>query len=429
MSDADPPIKVLLVEDDEDDYVLTRDMLTDIYGKALELDWIDTGEAGIEAIVKGGHDVALIDFRLGTCTGLEVVREANSRGCTDPLILFTGQGSHEIDIEAMEAGATDYLVKGEITAPLLERSVRYAIERKKAEAALRESEKSIRALIETTNDSVFLLDPDGICLTINQTGAERLGIQAESLLGKNILDIMPPDVAERRRFRLDQVVQSKSPTAFEDERAGRWYESNMHPVFDEHGGISRIAVFARDITERKKNAEIIYHQANFDALTDLPNRTMFHGRFARALQRARRSRSLVALLFVDLDGFKGVNDTLGHGAGDLLLQEAALRLTSCVREVDTVARIGGDEFTIVLPDLGSVNAAERVARLVLSRLAEPFILKGADVSISGSIGITFFPDDAEDVESLLRNADSAMYRAKDAGSNAFRFFAEPDEEP
>jgi diguanylate cyclase (GGDEF)-like protein/PAS domain S-box-containing protein len=425
VTDSGRPIKVLLVEDDEDDFVLARDLLSEVYGEACQLDWEDTCDGARDAIGRGKYDVALIDFRLGACNGLDLVRDAMANGSTEPLILLTGHDSLEVDLEAMDAGATDYLVKGEITAPMLERSIRYAIERKKAEAALRESEKSIRAIIETTDDSVFLLGPQGLCLSINRMAAERLNVSTTDILGRNIFDFMPAEVAKNRKAELDKVIQSGKPIQIEDQRAGKWFETHIHPVFDEHGGVSRVAVFARDITGRKKTAEIIYHQANFDGLTDLPNRNMFHDRFSQSLKRARRSRSMVALMYIDLDGFKEVNDTMDHGAGDLLLQEAAVRLTACVREVDTVARIGGDEFTIILPDIQKAFDVESVARKVLARLAEPFVIRGTDVSISGSVGVTVFPDDAEGAETLLRNADIAMYRAKEGGRNAFRFFSDP----
>ena len=163
-------------------------------------------------------------------------------------------------------------------------------------------------------------------------------------------------------------------------------------------------------------------QANYDALTKLPNRTLFMDRLSHALSRGHRDNSRVAVLFLDLDRFKKVNDTLGHTAGDRLLQEAARRLTSCVRETDTVARLGGDEFTVILPDLYNPHKTERVARKILECLVEPFVIDGAEMLVTGSIGITVFPDDGEDAETLLKNADTAMYKGKEGGRNTFRFF-------
>ncbi|MBF0176110.1 MAG: EAL domain-containing protein [Magnetococcales bacterium] len=181
----------------------------------------------------------------------------------------------------------------------------------------------------------------------------------------------------------------------------------------------------RDISQRKEAEERILHQANYDALTGLPNRALFLDRLQHELTRAKRSRSRVALMFIDLDRFKWVNDTLGHAAGDQLLREASARLLSCHRESDTVARLGGDEFTVILPDMARGPHAERVAAQILKVLAEPFILCGQEAFISGSVGVTIFPDDGQELDELLRNADSAMYYAKNDGRNAYRFFT-PD---
>ncbi|MBF0425426.1 MAG: EAL domain-containing protein [Magnetococcales bacterium] len=191
------------------------------------------------------------------------------------------------------------------------------------------------------------------------------------------------------------------------------------------GGETVLVSLVRNISRRKEAEERILHQANYDALTGLPNRALFLDRLQHELTRAKRSRSRVALMFIDLDRFKWVNDTLGHAAGDQLLREASARLLSCHRESDTVARLGGDEFTVILPDMARGPHAERVAAQILKVLAEPFILSGQEAFISGSIGVTIFPDDGQELDELLRNADSAMYYAKSDGRNAYRFFT-PD---
>ncbi len=172
----------------------------------------------------------------------------------------------------------------------------------------------------------------------------------------------------------------------------------------------------------QEGEEKLRFQANYDSLTKLPNRTLFMDRLSHALSRGRRDRSRVAVLFLDLDRFKKVNDTLGHNAGDKLLQQAARRLADCVRETDTVARLGGDEFTVILPDLHNAHNTELVARKMLQCLAEPFVIDSAEMLVTGSLGITVFPDDGKDAETLLKNADTAMYKSKEAGRNTFRFF-------
>ncbi|MBF0195180.1 MAG: EAL domain-containing protein [Magnetococcales bacterium] len=189
-------------------------------------------------------------------------------------------------------------------------------------------------------------------------------------------------------------------------------------------GVALCTIF-HDVSQRKKSEKIIHHQANYDNLTGLPNRTLFMDRLTQEVIRAKRQKSRVALMFIDLDRFKWVNDTLGHGAGDLLLKEVSARLQKCLRKSDTIARIGGDEFTAILPDMIRGPHAERVAGSVLTELATPFLLDGQEAFISGSVGIAIYPDDAKEMDDLLKNADTAMYRAKNEGRNAFRFFT-PD---
>jgi len=185
--------------------------------------------------------------------------------------------------------------------------------------------------------------------------------------------------------------------------------------------VQYIVVFS-DITQRKLDEERIRYQANYDALTGLPNRALFMDRLTQALTQAGRSDQRLGLMFIDLDGFKLVNDTLGHDKGDELLVEASKRLMTCVRQGDTVARLGGDEFTIIMPNLGDVRNAPMVAQRIIDSLEQPFLLRTHEAFVSGSIGIATFPDDAGDAATLLRNADAAMYRAKEQGKANYQFF-------
>ena len=197
---------------------------------------------------------------------------------------------------------------------------------------------------------------------------------------------------------------------------------SINTIYDGNDKVlRRIAMFS-DITEKKRNEETIWRQANFDALTDLPNRRLFRDRLEHEIMKAQRNGAYVALLFIDLDRFKEVNDTLGHHTGDLLLIEAAQRISNSVRATDTVARLGGDEFTIIMSDLVDTNRVGEVAQAMLMALAAPFKLGKDDVYISGSIGITIFPSDADNIDSLLKNADQAMYAAKEQGRNRFSYF-------
>ena len=177
-----------------------------------------------------------------------------------------------------------------------------------------------------------------------------------------------------------------------------------------------------DITNKVRSDKLIWRQANYDFLTDLPNRYMFQDRLEQEIRKAHRQSSLLALLFIDLDNFKDVNDTLGHPIGDKLLVRAAKRITRCVRESDTVARMGGDEFTVILPELTNTIDGEKVAEQIISMLAEPYSINGETIYTPASIGITFCPDDASEVDQLISNADQAMYASKTAGRNRLSYF-------
>jgi diguanylate cyclase (GGDEF)-like protein len=226
-----------------------------------------------------------------------------------------------------------------------------------------------------------------------------------------------------------QVMSSLSNKNMEEQveeigQPRRWFETYKAPVINAEGELFGTTGFARDVTERKEAEQIIWQQANFDPLTDLPNRRMMHDRLDLEIKKAHRSNHSVALLFIDLDHFKEVNDTMGHAIGDILLQEASRRLRSCVRETDTVARLGGDEFTIILGEVDDMKNVERISQDVLQNLAMPFKL-GTEISyISASIGVTIYPDDATDAEALLKNADQAMYAAKNQGRNRYHYFTQ-----
>jgi diguanylate cyclase (GGDEF)-like protein/PAS domain S-box-containing protein len=197
---------------------------------------------------------------------------------------------------------------------------------------------------------------------------------------------------------------------------------SIHSIYDQNGGVMRRVAMFSDITDKKRAEETIWRQANYDMLTGLPNRRLFRDRLMQKIKKAERGAKTLALLFIDLDHFKEVNDTLGHQMGDLLLVEAANRIVSCVRESDTVARLGGDEFTVILTNLDNTNRVDLIAQNIIDKLLVPFHLGDEKAFVSASIGITLYPNDAGLVEDLLKHADQAMYVAKSAGRNRFSYF-------
>ena len=219
----------------------------------------------------------------------------------------------------------------------------------------------------------------------------------------------------------DFVVETEVRTLCTD-GSMRWMRIRFKALADEHGRKHKLTGVSQDITDKKRSEETIWQQANFDPLTGLPNRRMFQDRLEHELKKSHRDKSTLALMFIDLDKFKEVNDTLGHGKGDILLIEAARRISACVRESDTVARLGGDEFTVILSELDAPNNIGRIAQSIIDALIAPFTLENETAFVSASIGITLYPDDASNLDMLMSNADQAMYVSKSAGRNRFSYF-------
>lgn len=295
---------------------------------------------------------------------------------------------------------------------------------KLAEEAIRRSQESFSAILDSIDAMVYVADMETHeLLFLNRFGRERFG---EQVIGKKCWRVLqngqegPCDFCTNDQLReRDGRASGVLVWEFQNSATGRWYECRDQAIGWIDGRMVRLEV-AVDITDRLKTQEKIRHMASHDGLTDLPNRYLFRDRLVQALKRAQRNRSKVAVLFVDLDGFKPINDTLGHEVGDVLLKETSRRLRGCVRQSDTVGRHGGDEFTIVLADIHNVASATRVAEQVLEALGSPFHLGGQRLSISASIGIAFYPDHGDAPEDLLNLADDAMYVVKQSGRNGFR---------
>jgi diguanylate cyclase (GGDEF)-like protein/PAS domain S-box-containing protein len=293
-------------------------------------------------------------------------------------------------------------------------------ERRQAEEALRRSEELYRTLAEAMQDMIFIIDRDGGIRYVNSFAASQFGRQPEDIVGRRQQDVFPAEAAERHRRSLDLVFDKGEPMYVEEldsfPRGQVWLGTWLVPIRDGSGNVTQVMGVSRDITDRKRAEEQLLHDAFHDALTGLPNRALFMDRLGRAVERRKRhhERSL-AVLFLDLDGFKVINDSLGHAVGDQLLVGTARRLQTILRSGDTVARLGGDEFGVLLDDLRDAAEASRVSERIQRELAQTFVLSGQEVFVRASIGIALNTTGDERPEDLLRDADTAMYRAKALG--------------
>ena len=289
----------------------------------------------------------------------------------------------------------------------------------KAQQALTDESTKNAILLRTASDGIYVLDMEGKVVLANDTFCRMLGYAADSMLGMTVQQWETQWSAQELQAKfsqpLDRNILYETRFRRHDDTV---LEVEVHAAGVVIGGVPLLYAAARDITERKRTVERIYHLANYDILTNLPNRALLTERLQQALFKARRDKARLALMFLDIDKFKPVNDALGHDVGDLLLTEVATRLQGCMRESDTVARIGGDEFVVLLPSIENEQVVDKVAQKILSVLGQAFPVAGHVIDISASIGIAIYPEHGLDEKSLLKSADQAMYHAKHAGGSS-----------
>lgn len=302
-------------------------------------------------------------------------------------------------------------------------------ERRRTESQLRASESRLRSISDTSPDAIATADSHGKIISWNPAAAELFGFKPHEVLGKEIFSLLGEADATRHSDviqgyfngqvgSLDGGVQEVAAIR----KSGENFAAEISLSGWEMEGERFAIAFMRDISGRRDQEERIRFLAHHDPLTSLPNRTLFNDRLEQAVAIGRRTGLRVAVMLIDLDNFKTVNDTLGHGVGDGLLTEVAKRLSDQARETDTIARLGGDEFAVVLPQIQSPENLSVIAERIITSIGEPMVLDGHEVQVGASIGIAIFPDDAEDIESMIAHADMAMYSAKEDGRNTYRLF-------
>ncbi|MFM2052264.1 MAG: hypothetical protein RL456_301 [Pseudomonadota bacterium] len=408
-------------------------IILDTVGTAAEvLQALDTGRSpdGL-----GPADVLLLDYLLPGMNALELVREIRERrGLDIPIVVITGQGDEEAAAEAIRLGAHDYLVKHEHAIhrlPIALESALLRVQLERERQALMESETRFRQLADTLDDVVWLADGRTRRLLYISPAVERVwGFRIPELLDdpERWIEAVHPD----DRVRLLATLHADTGTGtteadFRLRRADgelRDVRLRSYAARDEQGRTVRRAGVAQDITEQRRQEARIQHLAFHDALTGLPNRALVLDRLERGLAQAARHGGRLAVLFLDLDRFKNINDTLGHLAGDELLRGVAQRLREALPPERTVARLGGDEFLVLIEDLDDPAQAAHAADDLMASLDQPFDILGQELHVTASLGVSLYPRDGPDVQSLLKFADTALYKAKAAGRNTYRFFSQ-----
>jgi diguanylate cyclase (GGDEF)-like protein/PAS domain S-box-containing protein len=429
----DRPLRVLILEDTPTDAELTQRELRKA-GMEFVAECVETRDEFIRKLDTFEPDIVLADYKLPHFDGLSALELIRERSPELPFVFVSGTMGEEFAIETLHRGASDYVLKGHLAklGPAVARALQVAESqrlRRLAEEDLFNSRQMLRTVLDTIPQRVFWKDPESTYLGCNQPFAKDNRYTApEQLFGKTDFDIASEDVALRRRADDHQVMASGESRLNNEESYVRpdggvgWRVVSKVPLRDQDGSVIAILGTYEDITERKASEErtrfLVYH----DGLTELPNHLLAFDRLQQAMAYADREGTKVALVFLDLDNFKTINDSLGHSIGDKLLREVASRLGQCVRDTDTVSRQGGDEFLIVVPALSDTDATAPVLDKLLQTIHMPMEIDGHELSTTVSIGIAMFPDDGRDFESLMKKADTAMYRAKEAGRNTYCFY-------
>lgn len=412
---------------------------------------IETASSGAEALAclsSTQFDLVLLDLSLEDMDGQHVLDFINTHRIETDVIVVSGDIRIEAAIGAMRRGAHDYLRKPFSQQDLF-KTIDHVLTQRRLRQTSRDiayqlelSERTYRYMVDASPDLIYMVEPEGRFTFVNNRACQMLGYDRRELIGQHYSILVHEEDFARARYafnerrsgdRASRDVELRMTCRPRPAQADDVDETplvvslnafGMHLDHAEQGRPTYIGTYgiARDITARKQAEAVILHQAYHDVLTNLPNRLLFQDRLGQALLQSRRNGTELAAMFIDLDRFKHVNDTLGHDQGDALLLQVTARLKSCLRKGDTLARQGGDEFTVVLPDLHVRDDARLVADKFLESLNRPFDLGGNEVHISASIGIAVYPHDGDTIDELMRRADVAMYYIKGQGKNGQAFY-------
>ena len=422
--------KVLLVEDDPGDARLLREMFNEQGSHNTELTHVECMSEAEKYLAEHAVDIILLDLGLSDAQGLAAVRRAHAAAPRVPLVVLTGLDDEALAAQALQEGAQDYLIKGQIetygsTRGLL-RALRYAIERKILEEALFAEKELAQVTLNCIGDAVACTDISGNLTFLNVIAENLTGWSRQDAAGRPMAEVLRLENAPKP---MEMVVgQDRTahlpPNSILIRHDGFEFpiEGSVAPIHDREGQASGAVIVFRDVSAARAMVVQMAHSAEHDFLTGLPNRKLLNDRIGQAIALARRHMRQVAVLFLDLDGFKHINDSLGHPIGDKLLQSIAGRLVDCVRGSDTVSRQGGDEFVVLLSEMQQSEAAAAAAKRMLQAVAEAHSIDQHDLHVTTSIGVSVYPDDGLDAETLIKNADTAMYQAKENGRQSYQFF-------
>lgn len=437
--------KILVVDDDPVVLKSLKDLLAI---RGFNPSTAIGGQEAICQLQQNKYDLILLDLHMPYVSGHDVMDHINANNIDTSIIIVSGETSFEAAKNACSQGAYDFLRKPYATDELII-TINNALKEKRLQKQnrfmqqqLSESERLHRYIVNTSPDIIYILNQDGHFTFINERIESLLGFSKEEIVGKHYSFLVHHDDMEQAKYVFNERrIGTRAAKNIElrlkckDDGKSRHFNNRtlpielsamgMYTVEDvENNSYTGTYGVARDVTERKIAEDTINFQAYHDLLTKLPNRALLHDRLSLAISQAQREDEKLAVMFLDLDRFKNINDSLGHMIGDELLQQVSLRLKDCIRAADTLARFGGDEFTLMLPKLqNGQEDASKLAEKITQTLKQPFIVDGHELYVSASIGIALYPKDGNDMNSLIKHADVAMYHVKGQGKNGYKFYS------
>jgi diguanylate cyclase (GGDEF)-like protein/PAS domain S-box-containing protein len=431
MTESILPPKILLIENDPAGADRICAALAETGSGSFDVDWVRQLSEGLARLSKGGIDAVLLELSLPDSHGIETFDRLFGVAPDIP-ILILGNGNEALAKEAVAHGAQDYLLAGHVDSYSLPRALRNAIERKAVEDALYLEKERAVVTLNSIGDAVLCTDVSGKVTYLNLVAETMTGWRREEAIDKPLAEvfrIIDGSTRKTARDPLEMAVEQNRTVGLTVNcvlirRDGFEFaiEDSAAPIHDQAGHIIGAVIVFHDVSAARAMSIQMTHSAQHDVVTNLPNRLLLNDRITQSIALALRQHKSLAVIFLDLDRFKYINDSLGHETGDRLLRSVSERLLASVRGSDTVSRQGGDEFVILLSGIGHPEDAARSAKKILLSLSAPHSIAGQDLHIDGSIGISVYPEDGKDAETLIKNADTAMYHAKETGRNNFQFF-------
>ncbi len=442
---TDIPAVTILVADDEQ---LMRESVQELLSfNDLTCTLAVDGQDALDIMAEQSIDILLLDLVMPRLDGFQVMKEVKDKYPNTDVIVTSGEATFKNATLAMRHGVKDFLHKPYVPSELI-KVINNLIEKRELKHKLDEMSRCIQAsekrysfIVNNSPDMVYMLDQKGCFVFVNDRATELLGYTQEEFIGHHYSEFIHADDVEKANFAFSTSLSNvdvpqkvefkmlpKFPTldicCFESRSIA--IKLNAAEIGDRASNEKSIGIYgvARDVTEQKRLDEMLYFQLYHDALTELPNRVLFSDRINFAISQAKRNKMRVAVMFLDMDRFKVVNDSLGHIAGDKLLQKISKRLKLCIRDSDTLARVGGDEFNLMLPDINSLDDVTNLVNKISQALEAPFMIEGNEVFVTFSIGTAIFPEDGDSSETLIKHADMAMYNIKGKGKNGHEFFSD-----